>query len=134
MTANDISRWCTVWSLLERNTYVIDECPWQTDTQDKVEHAPKGGGGADGGQGAVKHFYSSKPALISTMIAGILYPGAEAQRRAAGSGLSPGAGRGAGLRRRIPTIRANSRACSRLPRTRRNGRHISSTSSRCSSS
>ena len=39
MTANDISRWCTVWSLLERGTYAIDECPWQTDTQDKVERA-----------------------------------------------------------------------------------------------
>ena len=36
MAANDISRWCTVWSLLERGTYVIDECPWQIDTQDKV--------------------------------------------------------------------------------------------------
>src|ERR1700689_826014 len=74
MAANDISRWCTVWSLLEKGTYVIDECPWQTDTQDKVERAPKDAGGAAGGQGSVKHFYSSKPALISTMIAGILYP------------------------------------------------------------
>jgi hypothetical protein len=60
MTANDISRWCTVWSLLERGTYVIDECPWQIDTQDKVEREG--------------HFYSSKPALLSTIIAGILYP------------------------------------------------------------
>src|SRR5438270_11634638 len=34
--ANDISRWCTVWSLLERGTYAIDECPWQDKTQDKV--------------------------------------------------------------------------------------------------
>ena len=42
MTANDISRWCTVWSLLERGTYAIDECPWQVDTQDKVERAPSG--------------------------------------------------------------------------------------------
>ncbi|MGP0064875.1 MAG: hypothetical protein ACLQGP_14915, partial [Isosphaeraceae bacterium] len=73
MTANDISRWCTVWSLLERGTYVIDECPWQVDTQDKVEREVKDAGAA-GGQGTVKHFYSSKPALISTMIAGILYP------------------------------------------------------------
>jgi hypothetical protein len=60
MTANDISRWCTVWSLLERGTYVIDDCPWQVDTQDKVEREG--------------HFYSSKPALLSTIIAGILYP------------------------------------------------------------
>ena len=63
MTANDISRWCTVWSLLERGTYAIDECPWQLDTQDKVQHPPE-----------VGHFYSSKPALISTVIAGMLYP------------------------------------------------------------
>ena len=34
--ANDISRWCTVWALLERGTYAIDECPWQLQTQDKV--------------------------------------------------------------------------------------------------
>ena len=75
MTANDISRWCTVWSLLERGTYAIDECPWQVDTQDKVERPPKRrGGAAPGWQPDVKHFYSSKPALISTMIAGMLYP------------------------------------------------------------
>ncbi len=42
MTANDISRWCTVWSLLERGTYAIDECPWQTQTQDKVERRTEG--------------------------------------------------------------------------------------------
>ena len=35
-SAPDISRWCTVWSLLERGTYVIDDCPWQAKTQDKV--------------------------------------------------------------------------------------------------
>jgi hypothetical protein len=63
MTANDISRWCTVWSLLERGTYAIDECPWQIDTQDKVQRPPTTG-----------HYYSSKPALISTVIAGMLYP------------------------------------------------------------
>ena len=37
LAANDISRWCTVWSLLERGTYAIDDCPWQKDTQDKVK-------------------------------------------------------------------------------------------------
>src|SRR6476469_6187590 len=37
LEANDISRWCTVWSLLERGTYAIDECPWQAKTQDKVQ-------------------------------------------------------------------------------------------------
>jgi hypothetical protein len=73
MAANDISRWCTVWSLLERGSYVIDECPWQLATQDKVYMAPKGGGSTSD-QEAVKHYYSSKPALLSTMIAGLLYP------------------------------------------------------------
>jgi hypothetical protein len=70
MGANDISRWCTVWSLLERGSYVIDECPWQLETQDKVLREPKGAGGSSTG----KHFYSSKPALLPTLIAGILYP------------------------------------------------------------
>ena len=74
MGANDISRWCTVWSLLERGTYVIDECPWQVDTQDKVFRAPKGAIAAPGGQEPVRHYYSSKPALLPTLIAGILYP------------------------------------------------------------
>ena len=46
MTANDISRWCTVWSLLERGTYVIDECPWQVDTQDKIQLAAEEDRGA----------------------------------------------------------------------------------------
>jgi hypothetical protein len=69
MAANDISRWCTVWSLLERGTYVIDECPWLADTQDKVER-PRGGEPLD----APKHFYSSKPALLATLVAGVLYP------------------------------------------------------------
>ncbi len=70
MSANDISRWCTVWSLLERGTYVIDDCPWQIETQDKVLREPKTGGALPTG----KHFYSSKPALLPTLIAGILYP------------------------------------------------------------
>ena len=71
MAANDISRWCTVWSLLERGSYVIDECPWQIDTQDKVF---RGRGPDSGGPESVKHYYSSKPALLSTLIAGALYP------------------------------------------------------------
>ena len=41
MGANDISRWCTVWSLLERGSYVIDECPWQIETQDKIFRSAK---------------------------------------------------------------------------------------------
>jgi hypothetical protein len=74
MGANDISRWCTVWSLLERGTYVIDECPWQADTQDKVFRAPRGAPAPAAGQEPVRHYYSSKPALLPTLIAGILYP------------------------------------------------------------
>ncbi|MDX2035834.1 MAG: hypothetical protein SFX72_04225 [Isosphaeraceae bacterium] len=70
LEANDISRWCTVWSLLERGTYRIDDCPWQNKTQDKVFKAlPNAAPGDD-----AKHFYSSKPPLLPTIIAGILYP------------------------------------------------------------
>lgn len=69
MAANDISRWCTVWSLLERGSYVIDECPWLVDTQDKVERR-RAGEGPD----APRHYYSSKPALLPALIAGVLYP------------------------------------------------------------
>ena len=74
LTANDISRDCTVWALLERGTYAIDDCPWQTETQDKVFRAANEASGSSTGQEPVKHFYSSKPALLPTLIAGILYP------------------------------------------------------------
>jgi hypothetical protein len=76
MSANDISRWCTVWSLLERGTYVIDECPWQSETQDKVFIAIDGSqpGNGSGRVSPTRHYYSSKPALLSTLIAGMLYP------------------------------------------------------------
>jgi hypothetical protein len=73
MGANDISRWCTIWSLLERGSFIIDECPWQLDTQDKIFKAVKSTT-AEPGSPPVKHYYSSKPALLPTMIAGILYP------------------------------------------------------------
>jgi hypothetical protein len=76
--ANDSSRWCTVWSLLEQRTYVIDICPWET--VDKVyvaRPAPLGDGHS--------HFLSSKPALLSTLVAGILYP----VRALSGIPLSP---------------------------------------------
>src|SRR5262249_62111491 len=62
MGANDISRWCTVWSLLERGTYVIDDCPWQIETQDKVLREPKGGSGSSPGQ----HLQFSKPPRVPT--------------------------------------------------------------------
>lgn len=117
LEANDVSRWCTVWGLLERGSYAIDECPWQAKTQDKVRKpdklqppgpvepaardltpkakvrrawsalerslkkaeydlAPKAWKEGE----AVEHFYSSKPPLLPTLIAGLLYP----IRRAAG--------------------------------------------------
>ena len=71
LEANDISRWCTVWSLLERGSYVIDDCPWQAKTQDKVR---KPDVFQTGNPSAPEHYYSSKPALLPTMVAGMLYP------------------------------------------------------------
>lgn len=60
-SSNDRSRWCTVWSLVERQTYIIDAAvadpDW--DTIDKVRH--------DG------HFYSTKPALLPTLTAGVYW-------------------------------------------------------------
>ena len=62
-SANDRSRWCTVWSLVHRGTYQIDEIierpGW--DSIDKVK--------VDG------HFYSTKPALYPTLVAGLYYAG-----------------------------------------------------------
>jgi hypothetical protein len=71
--ANDTSRWCTVWSLLERGTYVIDDCPWKARTQDKVLR-PAPFQTVESGKEPVKHYYSSKPPLLPTLIAGALYP------------------------------------------------------------
>ena len=71
--ANDISRWSTVWSLLERGTYAIDDCPWQSRTQDKVKR-PAPFQQKEPGKEPIEHFYSSKPPLLPTMIAGVLYP------------------------------------------------------------
>ena len=72
LSANDRSRWCTIASLVEHGTYEIDQQiaitndakrhPW--DTIDKVRHQ-----GADGKQ----HYYSSKPPLLPTMIAGVYW-------------------------------------------------------------
>ena len=70
ITANDISRYCTVWSLLERGTYAIDDCPWQKETQDKVRKPEPFARQTP----APVHFYSSKPPLLATLIAGVLYP------------------------------------------------------------
>lgn len=58
LSANDRSRWATVRALVEQGTYAIDdiieEPTW--DTIDKVYH--------DG------HYYSSKPPLLATILAG----------------------------------------------------------------
>jgi len=52
---NDRSRWQTIYSLAERGTYNIDETPWP-ETIDRVRmHG---------------HFYSSKPPLLETLLAG----------------------------------------------------------------
>jgi hypothetical protein len=60
-SANDRSRWCTVWSLVERGTYQIDEIievrGWNT--IDKGRHND--------------HFYSSKPPFLSTIVAGVYW-------------------------------------------------------------
>jgi len=70
LSANDRSRWCTVASLVEEGTYAIDRQlairdakghrPWYT--IDLVRHH-----GADG----KLHYYSSKPPLYSTLVAGV---------------------------------------------------------------
>ncbi len=72
LSANDRSRWATIAALVEDGTYAIDRQvaivnpihrhrrPW--DSIDKVRHAD-----ADG----VQHFYSSKPPLFPTLVAGV---------------------------------------------------------------
>ena len=60
-SANDRSRWCTVWSLVERGTYHIDEIIQEPgwDTIDKGRFRD--------------HFYSSKPPFLSTIVAGLYW-------------------------------------------------------------
>lgn len=55
-SANDRSRWCTVWSLAERGTYQIDEARVKPgwDTIDLVKHEG--------------HFYSTKPPVLPWMV------------------------------------------------------------------
>jgi hypothetical protein len=61
LSANDRSRWCTIRALVEKQTYQIDSVITnpQWDTIDKVRHED--------------HFYSSKPPLYPTMIAGFVW-------------------------------------------------------------
>jgi hypothetical protein len=60
-SANDRSRWCTVRALVEQGTYRIDDVRrlpgW--DTIDLVRHE--------------EHFYSTKPPLLSTIVAGLYW-------------------------------------------------------------
>jgi hypothetical protein len=60
-SANDRSRWCTVWSLVERGTFQIDEIREQPgwDSIDIIRD--------DG------HFYSTKPPLLSVIVAGLTW-------------------------------------------------------------
>jgi len=64
-SANDRSRWATVWSLVERRTFQVDEIDaigaWST--IDKVRYRTS--------ESEPWHFYSSKPPLLSTMVAGL---------------------------------------------------------------
>lgn len=72
LSANDRSRWCTVRSLVDEGTYAIDSIIFQENgernrawhTIDLVRH--RGPDGKD-------HYYSSKPTLLSTLIAGEYY-------------------------------------------------------------
>ncbi len=68
-SANDRSRWCTIRALGDEGTYEIDEVirdgqaiDW--DSIDKVRHV-----GVDG----QFHFYSSKPTLLPTILAGVYW-------------------------------------------------------------
>ena len=60
-SANDRSRWCTVWSLVERGTFQIDEIRQRPgwDTIDMVH--------------VDDHYYSTKPPLLTSIVAGITW-------------------------------------------------------------
>ena len=66
-SANDRSRWATVWSLVHRGTWQIDEIDrdplWST--IDKVRHRASAE--------APWHFYSSKPPLLTSIAAGLYW-------------------------------------------------------------
>lgn len=54
---NDASRWDTVWSLTHQRGYIIDSAPYPT-----VDRVYRDG-----------HFYSSKPGLMPTVVAGLTF-------------------------------------------------------------
>ena len=76
-SANDRSRWATVWSLVERGTWQIDEIDsWpRWSTIDKVRSRKS--------EQDPWHFYSSKPPFLSTIVAGLY----TAERSLLGYGL-----------------------------------------------
>ncbi|MEZ6060309.1 MAG: hypothetical protein R3C19_08115 [Planctomycetaceae bacterium] len=76
-SANDRSRWSTVWSLVERGTYQIDEIDQYENWSsiDKVRHRVT--------DDEPWHFYSSKPPLLSTIVAGLYW----IERQVLGRGL-----------------------------------------------
>ena len=129
MGANDISRWCTVWSLLERGTYVIDECPWQADTQDKVFRAPKGAIAAPGEDGAGPTLLLEQARVITDLDRRDSLSGAARDRRTARPSRAPGARLG-GPKSRTPTPPTGSKGYWRRPKIPCVGPFTSSTSSR----
>ena len=60
-SANDRSRWCTVWSLVERGTFQIDEIRHQPGW-DSIDILRDEG-----------HFYSTKPPLLTVIVAGVTW-------------------------------------------------------------
>lgn len=76
-SANDRSRWATVWSLVERNTWSIDEIDqssrWSTIDKVRTWSEPD----------QTWHFYSSKPPFLSVLVAGLY----AAQKAVTGYGL-----------------------------------------------
>ena len=63
MSGNDGSRWCTVWSLLEKGDYIVEGCPFES--EDTVAWCQI--------DGTVRR-QSSKPAILSTLVAASIYP------------------------------------------------------------
>lgn len=73
LSANDRSRWCTIRALVDHGTYVIDDVIFDLETGkraagwhtiDLVKHR-----GHDGRE----HYYSSKPVLMPTLMAGVYW-------------------------------------------------------------
>ncbi len=72
LSANDRSRWATMRALVEHGTYAIDDVVSEPnwDTIDIVKHDDQGQQAPEPGEG---HFYSSKPTLYPTLLAGLYW-------------------------------------------------------------